>query len=178
MLRNMLCTGLSSGKAGTVAYALIQVCRLEPYIFLDHFEWTLTNLIILKIQIPVTMLGVVLMDKSGRRALLLVSSSGTFLGCFLAGTSFFFKVHSTSYFSPYINTLTLVCFKISKTDFRFMLFPNQDQAIFVEWVPLLAVSGVLIFIASFSIGMGAVPWLIMSEVTSKNLLSFKFATFC
>lgn len=96
--------GLASGKAGTVAYALI--------------------------QIPVTMLGVVLMDKSGRRALLLVSSSGTFLGCFLAGTSFFFK----------------------------------GQAIFLEWVPLLAVSGVLIFIASFSIGMGAVPWLIMSEI--------------
>ncbi|KAJ0737479.1 putative major facilitator, sugar transporter, major facilitator superfamily [Helianthus annuus] len=123
--------GLASGKAGTVAYALI--------------------------QIPVTMLGVVLMDKSGRRALLLVppltfkkskqnscfvntncfssrfikvSSSGTFLGCFLAGTSFFFKGH----------------------------------AIFLEWVPLLAVSGVLIFIASFSIGMGAVPWLIMSEI--------------
>ncbi|XP_076882297.1 sugar transporter ERD6-like 16 [Bidens hawaiensis] len=96
--------GLASGKAGTVAYALI--------------------------QIPVTMLGVVLMDKSGRRALLLVSSSGTFLGCFLAGTSFFFK----------------------------------SQAIFLERVPLLAVSGVLIFIASFSIGMGAVPWLIMSEI--------------
>ncbi|KAK9052779.1 hypothetical protein SSX86_029409 [Deinandra increscens subsp. villosa] len=96
--------GLSSGKAGTIAYALI--------------------------QIPVTMLGVVLMDKSGRRPLLMVSSSGTFLGCFLAGASFFLK----------------------------------GQAIFLEWVPLLAVSGVLIFIASFSIGMGAVPWLIMSEI--------------
>ncbi|XP_071694058.1 sugar transporter ERD6-like 16 [Rutidosis leptorrhynchoides] len=96
--------GLSSGKAGTVAYALI--------------------------QIPVTIIGVILMDKSGRRALLLVSSSGTFLGCFLVGTSFLIK----------------------------------SQAIMLEWVPLLAVSGVLIFIASFSIGMGAVPWLIMSEI--------------
>ncbi|XP_071703616.1 sugar transporter ERD6-like 16 isoform X2 [Rutidosis leptorrhynchoides] len=96
--------GLSSGKAGTVAYALI--------------------------QIPVTILGVILMDKSGRRVLLLVSSSGTFLGCFLVGTSFFLK----------------------------------GQAIILAWVPILAVSGVLIFIASFSIGMGAVPWLIMSEI--------------
>ncbi|KAJ0431912.1 putative major facilitator, sugar transporter, major facilitator superfamily [Helianthus annuus] len=96
--------GLSSGKAGTIAYALI--------------------------QIPVTMLGVVLMDKSGRRPLLMVSSFGTFLGCFLAGTSFFFK----------------------------------SQAVYLDWVPLLAVSGVLMFIASFSIGMGAVPWLIMSEI--------------
>ncbi|XP_076902770.1 sugar transporter ERD6-like 16 [Bidens hawaiensis] len=96
--------GLSSGKAGTIAYALI--------------------------QIPVTILGMVLMDKSGRRPLLMVYSFGTFLGCFLAGTSFFLK----------------------------------GQAVFLEWVPLLAVSGVLIFIASFSIGMGAVPWLIMSEI--------------
>ncbi|XP_024993675.1 sugar transporter ERD6-like 16 [Cynara cardunculus var. scolymus] len=96
--------GYSSGKVGTILYALI--------------------------QIPVTIIGVILMDKSGRRALLLVSSSGTFLGCFLAGTSFYFK----------------------------------DQGIFLEWVPLLAASGVLIFIAAFSIGMGAVPWLIMSEI--------------
>ncbi|KVH95599.1 hypothetical protein Ccrd_002357 [Cynara cardunculus var. scolymus] len=57
--------GYSSGKVGTILYALI--------------------------QIPVTIIGVILMDKSGRRALLLVSSSGTFLGCFLAGTSFYFK---------------------------------------------------------------------------------------
>lgn len=96
--------GFSSGKVGTILYALI--------------------------QIPVTIIGMILMDKSGRRVLLLVSSSGTFLGCFLAGTSFYFK----------------------------------DQGVFLEWVPLLAASGVLIFIAAFSIGMGAVPWLIMSEI--------------
>ncbi|KAI7737733.1 hypothetical protein M8C21_008179 [Ambrosia artemisiifolia] len=62
--------GLSSGKAGTIAYALI--------------------------QIPITMLGVVLMDKSGRRPLLMVSSFRTFLGCFLDGTSFFFKSQAVS----------------------------------------------------------------------------------
>jgi len=44
------------------------------------------------IQIPVTLVGALLMDRSGRRALLLVSSSGTFLGCFLTRLSFYFKV--------------------------------------------------------------------------------------
>ncbi|KAF5753976.1 putative major facilitator, sugar transporter, major facilitator superfamily [Helianthus annuus] len=96
--------GLKSGKSGTIAYALI--------------------------QIPITIVGMVLLDKSGRRVLLLVSSFGTCLGCFITGTAFFFK----------------------------------GQGILLEWVPFLAVSGVLLFIAFFSVGMGAIPWLIMSEI--------------
>ncbi|KAK8623846.1 hypothetical protein V6N13_065209 [Hibiscus sabdariffa] len=80
--------GLSSGKAGTIAYACLQV-----------------------------------------------SATGTFLGCFLAGTSFYLKEHS--------------------------LLP--------EWVQILAVGGVLIYVASFSIGMGAVPWVIMSEIFPINV---------
>ncbi|XP_057468049.1 sugar transporter ERD6-like 16 isoform X2 [Actinidia eriantha] len=96
--------GLSSGNIGTVAYAIIQV--------------------------PITIIGAILMDKSGRRPLLMVSASGTFIGCFLTATSFFLK----------------------------------GQSLLLGWVPILAVSGVLIYIASFSIGMGAVPWVIMSEI--------------
>ncbi|KAM7488237.1 hypothetical protein LguiB_025721 [Lonicera macranthoides] len=96
--------GFSSGKIGTVSYAIIQV--------------------------PITMIGAILMDKSGRRPLLMVSATGTFLGCFLTGTSFLLK----------------------------------GQNLLLEWVPILAVAGVLIYIASFSIGMGAVPWVIMSEI--------------
>ncbi|GMP76819.1 hypothetical protein CsSME_00033332 [Camellia sinensis var. sinensis] len=96
--------GLSSGTIGTVAYAIIQV--------------------------PITIVGAVLMDKSGRRPLLMVSATGTFLGCFLTGASFFLK----------------------------------GQSLLLGWVPILAVSGVLIYISAFSIGMGAVPWVIMSEI--------------
>ncbi|CAK9158353.1 unnamed protein product [Ilex paraguariensis] len=96
--------GLSSGNIGTVAYAILQV--------------------------PITLLGAMLMDRSGRRPLLVLSGAGTFLGCFLAGASFFLK----------------------------------GQNLLLEWAPLLAVSGVLLYIASFSLGMGAVPWVIMSEI--------------
>ncbi|KAK2995548.1 hypothetical protein RJ640_014945, partial [Escallonia rubra] len=96
--------GLSSSKIGTVAYAIV--------------------------QLPITMLGAILMDRSGRRPLLLVSATGTFLGCFLTGAAFFLK----------------------------------GQLMLLEWVPFMAVSGVLTYIASFSIGMGAVPWVIMSEI--------------
>ncbi|OWM74161.1 sugar transporter ERD6-like 16 [Punica granatum] len=96
--------GTSAEKIGTIAYACVQV--------------------------PITVLGAALMDKSGRRPLLMVSAFGTFLGSFLTGFSFFMKAND----------------------------------LFTEFVPLLTVAGVLIFISAFSIGMGAVPWVIMSEI--------------
>ncbi|KAK4751384.1 hypothetical protein SAY87_004866 [Trapa incisa] len=96
--------GPSIEKMGTIAYACIQV--------------------------PITFLGAVLMDKSGRRPLIMVSAFGTFLGSFLTGLSFYMKAND----------------------------------LFNEIVPLLAVAAVLIYIAAFSIGMGAVPWVIMSEI--------------
>ncbi|KAE9453207.1 hypothetical protein C3L33_14895, partial [Rhododendron williamsianum] len=45
-----------------------------------------------------------------------------------------------------------------------VLCTNQGQSLLIGWDPILAVSGVLIFVASFSIGMGAIPWVIMSEI--------------
>ncbi|KAF4358846.1 hypothetical protein F8388_013650 [Cannabis sativa] len=72
-----------------------------------------------------------------------VSATGTFLGCFMAGTSFLLKASSRD------------SIQIAKP---------VDQGLLLEWAPLIAVAGVLIFIASFSIGLGAVPWVIMSEI--------------
>ncbi|KAL2628142.1 hypothetical protein AAZV13_07G215300 [Glycine max] len=71
-----------------------------------------------------------LMDKSGRRPLIMASASGTFLGCFITGVAFFLK----------------------------------DQSLLLDCVPILAVASVLIYVGAFSIGMGPVPWVIMSEI--------------
>ncbi|KAK6930088.1 Major facilitator, sugar transporter-like, partial [Dillenia turbinata] len=101
--------GMTSGKVGTVAYACMQV--------------------------PITLVGAILMDKSGRRPLLMVSATGTFVGCFLTGCSFSLK----------------------------------DLHLFPKWNPIMAVAGVLIYIASFSVGMGAVPWVMMSEIFPINV---------
>ncbi|PAN49561.1 hypothetical protein PAHAL_9G456100 [Panicum hallii] len=87
------------------------------------------------IQIPITLVGALLMDRSGRRALLLVSSSGTFLGCFLTGFSFYFKA----------------------------------QGLYSQLVPSLALCGILVYYAAYSVGMGPVPWVIMSEIFSINM---------
>uniref|UniRef100_A0A453L9Q7 Major facilitator superfamily (MFS) profile domain-containing protein n=1 Tax=Aegilops tauschii subsp. strangulata TaxID=200361 RepID=A0A453L9Q7_AEGTS len=53
------------------------------------FSGKLGTILIGIVQIPITLLGAFLMDRSGRRVLLMVSASGTFLGCFLAGISFY-----------------------------------------------------------------------------------------
>ncbi|KAJ8636541.1 hypothetical protein MRB53_010808 [Persea americana] len=98
-----------SGKIGTIAMACVQV--------------------------PITGVGAILMDKCGRRPLLLVAASGTFLGCFITGIAFFLK----------------------------------DHELLREWVPLLALTGLLVYIGSFSLGMGSVPWVLMSEIFPINV---------
>ncbi|PUZ40988.1 hypothetical protein GQ55_9G467100 [Panicum hallii var. hallii] len=106
------------------------------YIFSSAgFSGKLGTILIGIIQIPITLFGAILMDRSGRRVLLMVSASGTFLGCFLTGISFFLKA----------------------------------QGLFPEWVPTLALSGILVYIGAYSIGMGPVPWVVMSEIFSINM---------
>ncbi|GAB4829725.1 hypothetical protein Ancab_019379 [Ancistrocladus abbreviatus] len=87
------------------------------------------------IQVPITAAGAILLDRSGRKPLLLVSSTGTFFGCFLAGTAFFMK----------------------------------DRGLVQQLTPYLVLAGMLLYTGSFSIGMGAVPWVLMSEVFPINV---------
>ncbi|XP_050274526.1 sugar transporter ERD6-like 5 isoform X10 [Quercus robur] len=87
--------------------------RLSEARILDLFQWKYAHSLI----IPMTTLGVILMDKSGRWPLLLVSAAGTCLGCLLVGLSFFLQVYT----------------------------------------------------GSFSLGMGGIPWVIMSEIFPINM---------
>ncbi|XP_023904687.1 sugar transporter ERD6-like 5 isoform X4 [Quercus suber] len=101
--------------------------QLSEARILDLFQWKYAHSLI----IPMTALGVILMDKSGRRPLLLVSAAGTCLGCLLVGLSFFV----------------------------------QD----LQTTPILALVGVLVYTGSFSLGMGGIPWVIMSEIFPINM---------
>ncbi|XP_068659705.1 sugar transporter ERD6-like 16 [Aristolochia californica] len=101
--------GFSSGKLGTIAMGLV--------------------------QIPVTALGALLMDKTGRRPLLMMSATGASLGCLMTGLALYLKGHE----------------------------------MLLGWVPILALSGILIYLGSFSLGLGAVPWVMMSEIFPINI---------
>ncbi|KAF7840703.1 sugar transporter ERD6-like 7 [Senna tora] len=87
------------------------------------------------LQIVVTGIGAAMIDKAGRKPLLLVSGSGLTVACTITAIAFYFKVHG----------------------------------VFLEAVPTLAATGLLMYIASFSVGMGAVPWVIMSEIFPINI---------
>ncbi|CAJ1960926.1 unnamed protein product [Sphenostylis stenocarpa] len=116
------------GVNGIVFYA--------SYIFISAgFSGSFGMIAMVAVQIPMTTLGVLLMDKSGRRPLLLISASGTCLGCFLAALSFFLK----------------------------------DLHKLKEVSPILALVGVLVYTGSFSLGMGGIPWIIMSEIFPINV---------
>ncbi|CAA6662125.1 unnamed protein product [Spirodela intermedia] len=97
-LWKQVCECFHSGSLGTIIIASIQV-------------------------IPITAVGAFLMDKSGRRSLLMVSATGTFVGMLLTAISFYVKEHGW----------------------------------YIDWSPYLS----LMVLCSFSIGMGAVPWVII-----------------
>ncbi|MFQ6625558.1 hypothetical protein Gotur_005467 [Gossypium turneri] len=45
----------------------------------------------------------------------------------------------------------------------------KEHNLLQQWVPLLLLSGLLMFVGSFAIGMGAVPWVLLSEIFPINV---------
>ncbi|RZC20757.1 Sugar transporter ERD6-like 7 [Glycine soja] len=103
------------------------ICFYTSSIFeLAGFSPTIGTITYACLQIVTTGLGAALIDKAGRKPLLLISGSGLVVGCMFAAVAFYLKVHEVG----------------------------------VAAVPALAVMGILVYIGSFSIGIGAIPWVI------------------
>ncbi|EEF37622.1 sugar transporter ERD6-like 7 [Ricinus communis] len=112
------------------------VCFYTSNIFESAgFSATIGTITYAIIQVVVTALNTTVIDKAGRKPLLLVSATGLVIACLITGTSFYLK--------------------------------TNDLAL--KAVPALAVTGILLYIGSFSAGMGAVPWVVMSEIFPINI---------
>ncbi|KAK4596085.1 hypothetical protein RGQ29_014239 [Quercus rubra] len=97
---------------------------------------SITGFIVVSVpQIPAIALGSILIEKFGRRTLLMVSVTGECLGCFLTGLSFVL----------------------------------QNLNWWMEATPTLMLSGMVVFEVSYSLGIGSIPWIIISEIFPINI---------
>jgi SP family facilitated glucose transporter-like MFS transporter 8 len=85
-----------------------------------------------------TAVGASLMDKSGRRPLLMIAAGGMGISCFIVGLSFYIQGHF-------------------------------DESSLLQLARILSLIGLLGYISTFSIGMGGIPWVIMSEIFPLNM---------
>ncbi|KAE8728487.1 Sugar transporter ERD6-like 16 [Hibiscus syriacus] len=82
------------------------------------------------LQIIVLSLGAVIIDRVGRRPLLMISASGMLLGSLLTGAAFYLKEHQLA----------------------------------SDWGPMFTIIGIMIYMGSYCLGLGGIPWIVMSEI--------------
>ncbi|KAJ4895503.1 Sugar transporter ERD6-like 3 [Raphanus sativus] len=99
------------------------------------FPSDIGSMILAAIMIPKSLLGLILVEKMGRRPLLLTSASGMCLCSLLLAFSFSFR----------------------------------SYGMLDELTPILTFIGVVGFISAFAVGMGGLPWVIMSEIFPMNV---------
>ena len=95
-------------------------------------------------QVIFTLIACLIVDKSGRRMLLMVGGFFMFLMLFCLGLYYDITIFDT------------------KLDGQIDIFHHRTVP--VEKISWLAVTCVIIFIAVFSLGWGPIPWMLMSEL--------------
>jgi SP family facilitated glucose transporter-like MFS transporter 8 len=91
------------------------------------------------IQVVATGISTWLVDKTGRRILLIVSSAGMTISLFVVALSFFLKD-----------------------------LASEGSTMF-SVLGYVSVAGVVFMIIAFSLGIGSIPWIIMSEILPVNI---------
>ncbi|XP_062098057.1 sugar transporter ERD6-like 6 [Humulus lupulus] len=91
------------------------------------------------IQVMATLVTTWLVDKAGRRLLLIVSSAGMTLSLLVVAVAFYLKEAVPS-----------------------------DSGLYSA-MSILSVVGVVAMVVAFSLGVGAIPWIIMSEILPVNI---------
>ncbi|CAG7862360.1 unnamed protein product, partial [Brassica rapa] len=149
---------------GIVLIALPQLGGLNGYTFYTDSIFTSTGvssdvgfISTSIIQMIGGILGTVLVDVSGRRSLLLVSQAGMFLGCLATAISFILQACSV-----YSTINRWFCFSF---DCNFSCFVTlQKNNCWETGTPILALISVMVYFASYGLGMGPLPWIVASEI--------------
>ncbi|KAM3413058.1 hypothetical protein ACQJBY_004303 [Aegilops geniculata] len=100
------------------------------------------------VQVVATGITTWLTDKAGRRLLLIISATGMTISLLVVSVSFFVKVTPLKMLMAYVMVCCLMpCFLLLQA-----------------------------FVLAFSLGMGAIPWIIMSEILPVNIKSLAGST--
>lgn len=91
------------------------------------------------VQVIATAVTTWLVDKAGRRLLLIISSAGMTVSLLIVALAFFIKGYAS------------------------------DTSSLYTILSILSVVGVVAMVITFSLGMGAIPWIIMSEILPINI---------
>ncbi|RYR63982.1 hypothetical protein Ahy_A03g010148 isoform B [Arachis hypogaea] len=117
------------------------------------------------VQVLATSLTLWLADKSGRRLLLIISSAGMAVSLFVVAITFYVK----DYISESSSLYEILSY-LSVAGVVLLVFLSVFTLNFHQFFQAMVVA--------FSLGMGAMPWLIMSEILPINIKGFagSFAT--
>ncbi|CAL9233017.1 unnamed protein product [Arabidopsis halleri] len=133
---------------GVVLISVPQLGGLNGYTFYTDTIFTSTGvssnvgfILTSIVQMFGGIVGVLLVDISGRRSLLLVSQAGMFLGCLATAISFFLQA----------------CLLI------YLLYKPKNNC-WEKGTPILALISVMVYFGSYGLGMGPIPWIIASEI--------------
>ncbi|VAH23326.1 unnamed protein product [Triticum turgidum subsp. durum] len=99
------------------------------------------------VQVVATGITTWLTDKAGRRLLLIISAVGMTVSLLVVSVSFFVKVTPLKMLMAYVMVCLMPCFLLLQA-----------------------------FVLAFSLGMGAIPWIIMSEILPVNIKSLAGST--
>ncbi|XP_009591066.1 sugar transporter ERD6-like 5 isoform X3 [Nicotiana tomentosiformis] len=120
------------------------------------------------LQLPFAAMSIILTEKAGRRLLMMITSAGACLGCFLSALGFLLKVLNlviNRILQFVCHTFVVVMFIIS----MILLYHELDYHQPAELTSSMVFTGILLFSVSFTMGMGGTPWIIMSEILTINI---------
>lgn len=110
------------------------------------------------LQIIFTAISCVLMDKAGRRGLLMVSQFGLAVGMGFFSSKFLFNVDGKLFQTFSLQIWNFLAKEIERHVNLFSVHTIGNGG------SVLSISAAFVFIISFSMGVGGIPWLILAEL--------------